>query len=530
MKKFPIGISTLEKIQDGNFYYVDKSRFVKQLVEEGAGYYFLSRPRRFGKSLFLDTLKQAFLGNKKVFEGLYLEHHWDWSVVYPVIEISYGANDPLSDIERLKSHIVKLLKVIAEKYDVCLEEKDNYPDQFKDLIVKISEKYNQQVVILIDEYDKPILDAIEDTKRAENLRDVLKGFYGTIKNLDAYLKFVFLTGVSKFAKAGIFSGLNNLTDLSMNEQFADICGITEQELENVYKAPIVALSQKLELTHTECLDRIKLWYNGYRFTSANVSVYNPFSTLNLFFEQSFKNYWFQTGTPSFLIKLMLKDKYAFKDLENSSIEMNDTSTFELDNLDLTQLLFQTGYLTIDYIKKSPLVDDEITYQLKIPNAEVKRSLYNHLLNFVYDHKRHSSYSQLCTQGLLEGKPELLEKSFKGLLASLPHHWYTNNQLQNYEGFYCSVIYAFVVGMGLDVTPEDVTNYGRIDFTIKALEKIFIFEFKVIDEDDIDTSALQQIKNKNYAQKYKSLSDNIYLIGIHFSKEQRNVVGFEWEKA
>jgi hypothetical protein len=226
---------------------------------------------------------------------------------------------------------------------------------------------------------------------------------------------------------------------------------------------------------------------------------------------------------------MLKDKYAFKDLENSSIEMNDTSTFELDNLDLTQLLFQTGYLTIKEIKKS-LLTQNITYQLKMPNAEVRESFCNYLLSYLYPRVERNAYSSMCETALIEGKPELLEKSFKGLLASLPHHWYTNNQLQNYEGFYCSVIYAFVVGMGLDVTPEDVTNYGRIDFTIKALEKIFIFEFKVIDEDDTHTSALQQIKNKNYAQKYKSQSDNIFLIGVHFSKEQRNVVGFEWEKA
>ena len=527
MKNFPIGISTLENIVYDDYYYVDKSMFVDKLASQGK-YYFLSRPRRFGKSLFLDTLKQAFLGNKKVFEGLYLEHHWDWSVVYPVIEISYSLNDSFQNPRELKETIQSILHDNAQVYGVPIRGKQ-YHIQFKNLIRDLHKKFNQKVVVLIDEYDKPILDAIEDTKRAENLRDVLKGFYGTIKNLDAYLKFVFLTGVSKFAKAGIFSGLNNLTDLSMNEQFADICGITEQELENVYKAPIVALSKKLELTHTECLDRIKLWYNGYRFTSANVSVYNPFSTLNLFFEQSFKNYWFQTGTPSFLIKLMLKDKYAFKDLENSSIEMNDTSTFELDNLDLTQLLFQTGYLTIKEVTKS-LITQKISYQLKMPNAEVRESFCNYLLSYLYPRVERNTYSSLCEIALIEGKPELLEKSFKGLLASLPHHWYTHNQLQNYEGFYCSVIYAFVVGMGLDVTLEDVTNYGRIDFTIKALEKIFIFEFKVIDEDDTHTSALQQIKNKNYAQKYKSLSDNIYLIGIHFSKEQRNVVGFEWEKA
>ena len=526
MKKFPIGISTLEKIQDGNFYYVDKTAFVRQLVEEGAGYYFLARPRRFGKSLFLDTLKQAFLGNKKVFEGLYLEHHWDWSVVYPVIHISYSGHSALSTEADLQVKLTELLAEHARHHQLSLRG-ESVSHQFQFLILDLQEKYNEKVVVLIDEYDKPILDSIEDTARAEKLRDVLKGFYGVLKDLDAYLKFVFLTGVSKFSKAGIFSGLNNLEDISMNEGYANICGITQHELETVYAKPIQMLALKQVLSEQACLDRIKLWYNGYRFTQSVTTLYNPFSTLSLFSAQEFRNYWFQTGTPSFLIKLMLKDKYAFKDLENSSIEMNDTSTFELDNLDLTQLLFQTGYLTIKEVTKS-LITQKISYQLKMPNAEVRESFCNYLLSYLYPRVERNMYSSMCETALIEGKPELLEKSFKGLLASLPHHWYTNNQLQHYEGFYCSVIYAFVVGMGLDVTPEDVTNYGRIDFTIKALEKIFIFEFKVIDEDDTDTSALQQIKNKNYAQKYKSLSDNIYLIGIHFSKEQRNVVGFEWE--
>jgi hypothetical protein len=501
--------------------------FVEKLANSGK-YYFLSRPRRFGKSLFLDTLKQAFLGNKKVFEGLYLEKHWDWSITYPVIHISYGANDPLSNIEELKSHIIKLIKDIAEKHGITIDKKDSYPDQFKDLIVKLNEKYNQKVVVLIDEYDKPILDAIEDTEKAERLRDVLKGFYGTMKDLDAYLKFVFLTGVSKFAKAGIFIGLNNLTDISMDAPYASLCGITQEELNTVYAEPIQALAQKESLSLEDCLTRIKIWYNGYRFTKADISVYNPFSTLSLFSAQEFRNHWFQTGTPSFLIKLMLKEKYAFKDLENSSIEMNDTSTFDIGNLDLTQLLFQTGYLTIKEVTKS-LISDKITYQLKMPNAEVRESFCSYLLGYLYPRAERNTYSSICETALVEGKPELLEKSFKGLLASLPHHWYTNNKLQHYEGFYCSVIYAFVVGMGLDVTPEDVTNYGRIDFTIKALEKIFIFEFKVIDEDDTDVSALQQIKDKNYAEKYRSVSNMIYLIGVHFSKADRNVVGFEWEK-
>jgi hypothetical protein len=294
----------------------------------------------------------------------------------------------------------------------------------------------------------------------------------------------------------------------------------------VYAEPIQALAQKESLSLEDCLTRIKIWYNGYRFTKADISVYNPFSTLSLFSAQEFRNYWFQTGTPSFLIKLMLKEKYAFKDLESSRLSIEATNAFDINNIDLTPLLFQTGYLTIKGFETFDYSTDLI---LGLPNIEVKQSLYSVLMNYLYE-RSSLPYKEVFINAIRNDNDlSGIEKSFKGLLASLPHHWYTNNKLQHYEGFYCSVIYAFVVGMGLDVTPEDVTNYGRIDFTIKALEKIFIFEFKVIDEDDTDVSALQQIKDKNYAEKYRSVSNMIYLIGVHFSKADRNVVGFEWEK-
>nr|WP_038055397.1 AAA family ATPase [Thermodesulfobacterium hydrogeniphilum] len=305
MKKLPIGIQSFEVIRTERYYYVDKSPFVEKLANEGK-YFFLSRPRRFGKSLFLDTLRQAFLGRKELFTGLYLENHWDWSKKYPVIYISFGAGVVKSKEELIET-IFFILRRFTEDYEVELAEKlynKRFEKRFEELILKLYRKYNQKVVVLIDEYDKPILDNIENPEIAIEMRECLKNFYSVLKDADPYLKFVFITGVSKFSKVSLFSGLNNLQDITLNPEYGTICGYTQNEFEIIFAERLKDIN----------LEEVKKWYNGYFWLKE--PVYNPFDILLFLAEKDFRSFWFETGTPTFLIKLLYEKNFTFPVLKN----------------------------------------------------------------------------------------------------------------------------------------------------------------------------------------------------------------------
>jgi len=505
-KKFPIGLSTLDRMVHEDYYYVDKTYFVHKLASEGV-YYFLSRPRRFGKSLFIDTLKQAFLGNKAVFKGLYLEDHWDWAQQYPVIHISFVSNQKESAKYTLEDKIAAILESNAKNYDVLLRGQD-YSDQFSNLIHDLYQKCNQKVVILIDEYDKPILDAISETSVAERLRDILRGLYSVIKDNDDKLQFVFLTGVTKFAKAGIFSGLNNLNDITYNLNYTTICGYTQTELENTF-AGVFTLEE---------LPEIKAWYNGYYF-GGNEGVYNPFSILNFFSNnKQFGNYWFASGTPSFLIELFRQQRFYIPELENSEMNADDVQSFNFDDIPLLPLLLQTGYLTIKSTRRRGI---STVYTLGYPNLEVRQSLNNKLAEMdVNERVKNTTYNAL-NKVLTEHRFEEISKVLTSLFAAIPHDWYRNNDIQRYEGFYCATVYCYLMGLGYIAIAEDVTSQGKIDMTVILDESIVIMEFKLTTNGDAQ-SALTQIKNQHYADKYRSLKKPIYLLGISFDPDKRNV--------
>ncbi len=363
-KNLPIGISSFVEIRSEPYYYVDKTPFVAKLVSEGK-YYFLSRPRRFGKSLFVDTLKQAFLGRKELFQGLYLEKNWDWSVRYPVIHIDFGGRT-LKGEEHLITYILEQLEKNQETLGVSCSKKTLYDSCFEELILKSYEKYKQKVVVLVDEYDKPILDCIEDRETAKAVRDVLKNFYSVLKPLDAQLKFVFLTGVSKFSKVSLFSGLNQLNDITLDKRFAEICGYTQKELEEVFR-------EELE---DKDLELIRCWYNGYSWLGE--PVYNPFDVLLYLKKRTFHPYWFETGTPSFLVKLLLEKRYYLPELEDLTATDDLIGTFDLDYIEPENLLFQVGYLTI---KETIEEEGLILYKLSYPNKEVKISLNRALFSY-----------------------------------------------------------------------------------------------------------------------------------------------------
>lgn len=514
MKKLPIGISTLSEILNAGYAYVDKSRFVHELSSSGK-YFFLSRPRRFGKSLLVDTIKEAFEGNRDLFRGLWLEENWDWNAIHPVIHVSFGSGVFHSRVE-LEQRIKSILNTNQQALGVECRNPHNIIECFEELIRNAAQKYKRSAVILVDEYDKPILDNITHQERSIELREGLKNFYSVIKDNDAHIKFVFLTGVSKFSKVSLFSGLNNLTDITLEPNFATICGWTESELTHTF-APHL---------QDKDLQEVRQWYNGYSWLGEK--VYNPFSLLNFLRTGQFRNYWFETGTPTFLIDLLRKKHYNIPALEDIQASESLIGAFDVDFIEPENLLFQTGYLTIAELEQ---MAGKTFYKLRYPNMEVKASLSDYILNsYVYDAAAKEKIQQRIFRALQGNNPDALQSIFHALFAAIPHDWYRKNNLAAYEGYYCSVFYCYFAALGLDVRPEEVTSHGRIDMAVLFAERVYIFEFKVRDLDQTPGKALAQLQAKGYADKFRATAQAIYLIGVEFDRQERNIVGFEWEEA
>jgi Predicted AAA-ATPase/PD-(D/E)XK nuclease superfamily len=504
MKKLPVGIQTFSEIINEDYLYIDKTGIAYSLIDRFK-YVFLSRPRRFGKSLFLDTLKNIFEGNRELFRRLLIEEQWNWDVQYPVIKISFSGG--IRSQETLRKNLFYILNDNQERLDVACAEKEDPNQCFAELINKASQKYHQKVVILIDEYDKPILDNIENIPQALLIRDGMRDFYTKIKENDEYLRFAFLTGVSKFAKASIFSGLNNLEDISLNPAFGNVCGYTQLDLDTSFAPYLEGVD----------MEQVKRWYNGYNFLGD--SVYNPFDILLFIKNQcAFKNYWFETGTPKFLIDLIKISRYFIPRLSRLRVNESLVNSFDIENLNLETILFQTGYLTIKRLIPSGV---GIRYELGFPNKEVQTSFNDSILQSMIS----VSEKELIHDELLDfidtGNVESLEPVIRHLFASIAYNNYTNNDIERYEGFYASVLFAFFVGFGVDIIAEDVSNKGRIDLSLKAGGRTFLFEFKVTDGEP-----LEQIKTMKYYEKY---AGERYLIGIVFDPKVRNVSRFEWEK-
>jgi hypothetical protein len=508
MKKLPIGIQTFSEIIEENYIYIDKTKLAIELVNNHK-FVFLSRPRRFGKSLFVDTLQELFEGNKPLFKNLYAYNNWNFEKKYPVIKISWSGDFRTLDSTKIQAYDV--LKRNQKRLGIECELPHNPSSCLRELIKKSYEKYNQKVVVLIDEYDKPILDNIDNLEVAKETKEFIKGFYSVLKDSDRYLKFVFLTGVSKFSKVSIFSGLNNIEDISLNPNYGDICGYTQKDVETSFK----------EHLKDSNLENVKKWYNGYNFLGEK--VYNPFDVL-LFIRNNlvFKNYWFETGTPTYLIKLLKEKNYFIPELENLVVGEELINSFDIEDIKLETILFQAGYLTIDKMK----IDFRNTpkYSLKVPNLEIQISFNDILIDYLTDNSEKYFYQTKIFETLSSKNIKKLEEVLTSLFASIPYNNFTNNNMQNYEGYYASVIYAYFASLGVDIIAEDVTNLGRIDLTLIIRDKIYIIEFKVGEE-----NALNQIKQKEYHKKYLSENKEIILIGINFDKEKRNVSRVEFEE-
>ncbi len=511
-RKLPIGIQTFAKIREGGdeYYYVDKTPQILRLVEEGT-HYFLSRPRRFGKSLLLDTIAELFEGRRELFLGLYADARWDWSQRFPVIRISFGGG-VLRNRAELDQRLDELLRSLARRFGVECENL-SLQGRFSELIQALHARSGQRVVVLIDEYDKPILDNMTDRETAREMRDGLRNLYSVLKDEDAHIRFAMLTGVSKFSKVSLFSGLDNLTDITVDASYSDICGYTDADVDTVFAPELPGLDR----------EEIRLWYNGYNWTGT--SVYNPFDLLLLFRSRELKPYWFETGTPTFLVDLLTQRQTFTPDLEHLVALESLLSSFDVDEIATEALMFQAGYLTIGSVQR---IGAQPRYTLRYPNQEVRSSLNDVLLRrYLPDNAAVMRNTGRLYELLLANDFDGLRTLFTAFFASIPNDWYRNSPIARFEGYYASVFYSHFAALGLDIRLEDATNKGRVDMTVLFNSNVYLFEFKVV-EHSPQGRALQQIRERGYADKYRARGENIHLIGVEFSQAERGVVGFEVE--
>lgn len=501
MQNLPLGIQDFEELISNKLLYIDKTQLIYQLLENK--YYFLSRPRRFGKSLLISTLRDIFLGKKELFEGLWIEDKITWEK-HPVIHLSFGKAD-FKEIG-LRSSIFQKLQEIADEYDLKLTG-ESIANQFRHLILTLSQEKN--VVILIDEYDKPIVEYLGKTEipQAIENRSILKTLYSVFKDLDRHIRFLFITGVSKFAKVSIFSDLNNLSDISMVQDYATLLGYTQVEVEQYFKARIHIIAQEMNIKQEELLKNIKQWYNGYQFAPNNPTrVYNPFSVLSFMQHREFANYWFSTGTPTFLTKKLKEEN--FYQLDELEIDEEGLGKSELERMDIVSLLYQTGYLTI----QEKVAFD--IYALDYPNQEVRNSMLRFLL------VEYSQHSDSQTKPLVSKIQRAFAKNdialvfeyLNTLFAKIPYQIFEDNK----ESYYHSIIFLAFTILGYYTTAEVQTSRGRIDAVVETDNNIYILEFKVNDSAE---NALKQIKERKYYQKYKNSNKVIYLIGTTFQDKE-----------
>lgn len=519
-KYLPVGISEFARFGRENFIYVDKTRYIYEMVKIPQAFYFFSRPRRFGKTLLVSTLQMLFEGKKELFKGLWIEKSdWQWKY-HPVLAIDF--NEISFDTpENLKLGLHSILNDYANDFSIRLEQQFLI-EKFVELITKVGNKFKKNVVILVDEYDKPIVEFLgkgEDyLKIAKANSDILMQFLGVLKSSDASanLRMAFITGVSKFSLANIYSGLNNLNDLTMQKAFSALLGFTEDEMHLYFDDNIKNLANELNIQSTAIYRKIQDRYSGYRFAAKDIKVYNPYSIVNLLKMKKFKNYWAETGPPGFLVNLIKEKKYPIPAIETLHLNEMSFSTYDLDSLEIEPLLFQTGYVTIK---------DEANYLFRLgyPNKEVKISFLEYLYDRIVEINtpsikgQYTRLHQYLKQEYLEEFVDIINI----ILSSIPDkHIYDQD-----EHYYHTVFYLMLSASGAEVHTEVLTSLGRIDLEIYFDDKIYIIELKCNQPAD---KAIEQIKQKKYFEKHKNSGKKILLMGINFDTEERRIVDWKIE--
>jgi hypothetical protein len=511
MKKLPLAIQTFSEIIKDGYLYVDKTQQIAELIQ--SKYVFLSRPRRFGKSLLVSTLSEIFSGNQALFQGLYIYDKIEWQA-HPVILIDFNRIS-YSNGEVFRASLLSLLDEVAAEYDIVFS-KTFVKDRFAELIKKIYEKTQQKVVVLIDEYDKPIVDHIDESKKATKNREILQEFFGALNSSDAFLRFVFLTGVSKFSRVSVFSELNNLRDITFSKQFATMLGYTQEELESYFGQHIQSLCFELGLKKAYLLAQIKRWYNGYSW-NAKDKMYNPFSILSLFVEQQFNHYWFATGSPIFLIRLIKKTALDVTELENKKVSQITFDSYNIETMNIFALLFQTGYLTITSIDKKARMPQ---YILNYPNFEVKEAFITYLFESFTENElgKIQPAAKILRRHLQEENIDGFMNIIRALFAKIPYPLHIEQ-----EAYYHSLFYMILVLMGVEIDLEVLTDKGRIDGVLALSDKIYLIEFKYGKAgskiDSLAKKALKQIKDKNYGERFLNDERPRVYLGVGFAGKE-----------
>ncbi|MCM1491148.1 MAG: ATP-binding protein [Muribaculum sp.] len=513
--KYPIGQQDFRSIRENGCVYIDKTPFIEKLLNSGNQYYFLGRPRRFGKSLFLSTLKHFFKGERELFKGLYIDNtEWDWTE-YPVIHIDLNADK--YDVEGRLPKVFDFRFREWEKIYGVEERADTLSARFNNLIRAAHKKTGQKVVILVDEYDKPIVGNINNTELFNHYRVELASLYTNFKNCADDIQLVFLTGVSRFSKLSIFSDLNNLRDISFDDEFADVCGITEKELFTIFEKGIQRLAESMELTYDEACAELKKNYDGYKFAKSGSDIYNPWSLLNALQESNIGYYWNDTGYPSLIAEMLKNINADLEDYFDTTCKMDDLKGLDINSPKPLALLYQTGYLTIkSYNTRNRM------YRLGIPNTEVKDGLFKVLLPYYSKCKAHSTSAiyMNIVNFINTGKPDKLMKSLQIFFAGISYKMKMENENNFHNAFY-----LLTVLLGIDADAEVATSDGSIDMVLKTYEYIYVIELKY---DHSAEEALAQINNKNYPLRYEADGRKIIKIGANFSSETRTIKDWKIE--
>ena len=523
-RRLPIGVQTFRKIRETDAYYVDKTPWIERLVLEG-NQYFLSRPRRFGKSLLVDTIKELFEGNGALFEGLAIHDRWDWSKEWPVVRISFGSGS-YSEPGQLQAEVEDRLGTI-ERANGLSRHASTPGGRLAAILRDLHDRTGRRVVVLVDEYDKPILDPLtrgrcvqdgEGGRTAYDNRDLLRGLYSVIKDSDAHIRFSFLTGVSKFSKVSLFSGLNNLIDITLDPRYSSICGYTDFDLDTVFAPELRGLDR----------DRIRDWYNGYNWLG-DEKLYNPFGVLMFFRTRRFASHWFETASPAFLVESLFRRRFASPNLERVLAGDDLLSAFDVEHIGTEALLWQTGYLTIREERIDRL--GESNYLLGYPNREVRAGLNRSLLRALAGAPDGAAgTADARVLDLLEARDaDGLWRLFHAFFAGIPYEWFTRNDIARFEGYYASVFYSYFTALGVEVKVEESTNRGRLDMAVRFDGQVFLFEFKVVEQAG-EGSAMAQLKDRGDADRYRASGEPVLLVGVEFSGRTRNVERIEVEAA
>ncbi len=517
-RPLPLGYQSFSDLRQDGCYYVDKTPLIRQMIDEGR-YYFLSRPRRFGKSLLVDTLQELFEGNEPLFRGLDIHPHWDWSVKHPVVRLTLDG--AVSTPESLEKNILNQLHEIVLAFDLeSLPPVTDSPNRLRSILTRLHQTTVQQAVVLLDEHDKPVLDVLEDDEKAKANRDSLREIYSVLKSAQKHIRFVFVTGITMFSKASFSSGLNNLTNISLSPRYAAICGYTDRDLETVFAPELEGLDR----------DRIRAWYNGYSWLGED-KLYNPHDILHLFKSREFSEHWYESGGASYLYRILEKNRVSPLQLENLVVEASSLKKFELGTFSPEALLFQSGYLTI---KEKEMDGDNILYHLHYPNYEVQRSFSMGLAEHLTKRgKQVAVLGKELIQALAENDFSGFREKIEDLLSEFPHTWHDQVRLGDYESWYASLLYLCFRTTEVELKAEEMTRHGRSDMVLLHENQVFVFEFKMVEsktatEKGLD-EAISQIRKKGHADRYRSRREPVHLIGMAFGREDRDLLGIRVEK-